>query len=140
MNRLTLSLAAAGTWLAALILSIVMAFVVDHGGFYGHPSYQVLLTFDKTVWWLQFFGGMLSAIGCFGMSAKLPERMALVIGFSGILFALLATLWFGSEILNVHSWTIALLMPLFLAFLNFGVLSVVGLVRLIRAGQSAARR
>jgi hypothetical protein len=140
MNRLTLSLAAAGTGLAALILSIVMAFVVDHGGFYGHPSYQVLLTFDRTVWWLQFFGGMLSAIGCFGMSAKLPERMALVIGFSGILFALLATLWFGSEILNVHSWTIALLMPLFLAFLNFGVLSVVGLVRLIRAGQSAARR
>jgi hypothetical protein len=32
-----------------------------------------------------------------------------------------------------------LLMPLFLAFFNFGVLSLVGLVRLIRAGQSAAR-
>ena len=81
---------------------------------------------------------MLSAI-CFGMSEKLPERIALVIGFSGILTALLVTLSFGEEILNVHSWTIALLMPLFLAFLNFGVLSVVGLVRLIRAAQSAAR-
>ena len=140
MNRLKLSLAAAGAGFAALILSIMMAFVVDHGGYYGHPSYQVLLTFETAVWWLQFFGGMLSAIGCFGMSEKLAERMALIVGFSGMLFALLATLWFGLEILNVHSWTIALFMPLFLAFFNFGVLSVVGLVRLIRAGQSAARR
>lgn len=117
-----------------------MVFLDDRGGYYGYPTYQWLLTFESTEWWLQLFGAVLSIVGCIEMAIKLSGRTALLIGFSGILAALLVTLSFGGAILNVHSWTIALLLPILLAFLNFGMLSVVGLVRLIRAGQSGTPR
>jgi hypothetical protein len=122
-----------------MALSIVMAFLVGRGGYYGYPSYYWLLSFDRTLWWLQLFGAVLSIVGCVGMSVKLPERVALVIGFSGVLTTLLVTLSFGGAILNVHSWTIALLLPIFFSFLNFGVLSVIGLVKLTRSRKSASR-
>jgi hypothetical protein len=140
MNRPNRWVAAGIAGFAAMALSIAMVFLDDRGGYYGYPTYQWLLTFERTEWWLQLFGAVLSIVGCIGMSVKLSERIALLIGFSGILATLLMTLSFGEEILNVHSWTIALLLPILLAFLNFGILSVVGLVRLIRAGQSVTPR
>jgi hypothetical protein len=140
MNRPNRWLAAGIAGFAVMAVSIVMAFLDGHGGYYGYPDYQLLLTFERTLWWVQLFGAVLSTIGCIGMSVNLSERTALLIGFSGIVAGLLVTLSFGGAILNVHSWTIALILPIFLTFVNFGILSVVGLVRLNRAGQSVTLR
>ena len=130
-SRPTLSLGACGV--NRISTSVVMAFLVQRGGYYGYPSYQLLLTFERTVWWLQLFGAVLSVIGCIGMSVRLPGGMALAVGFSGIVIALLVALSFGgTEIFNVHSWTLALVLPILLVFSTSAVLSVVGSVRLIR--------
>ena len=133
MNHPKLWISAGAAGVAAVALSVVMAWLVDNGGYYGYAGYQVLLTFERTLWWFQLFGAVLLIIGCIGMSVILPGRIALLIGFSGIPVALVVTLLFGGTgILNVHSWTIALLLPLLLVFLNSVLLGAVGSVRLIR--------
>jgi hypothetical protein len=133
MNRSKLLFGVGIAGFCAMAISVVMAFLVERGGYYGYPSYQLLLAFDRTVWWLQLFGAVLSIIGCVGMSVRLASRMALVIGFIGIVIALLVALSFGgTEIFNVHSWTLALVLPILLVFSTSAVLSVVGSVKLIR--------
>jgi hypothetical protein len=133
MNRFKLSLAVSIAGFCAMAISVVMAFLVWRGGYYGHPSYQLLLTFDRTVWWLQLFGAVLSIIGCIGMSVRLPGGMVLVTGFTGIVLALFVALSFGgTEIFNVHSWTLALVLPILIVFSTSAALSIVGSVRLIR--------
>jgi hypothetical protein len=140
MNRPNRWLAAGISGFAVMALSIVMAFVDGRGGYYGYPKYQWLLAFERVLWWFQLSGAVLSIVGCIGMSIYLTERIGLLIGFGGILAALIVTLLFGGAILNVHSWTIALILPIFLTFVNSGVPSVVGLVRLNRAGRSVSPR
>jgi hypothetical protein len=123
MNRARLSVAIGSVGFAAIVVSVVMSFLVDH---HWYATYQIALLFERAIWWVQLVGVTLAVTGCIGMSAGLAPRVASRVGIAFIATSLLLTLLFGSSLLNIHDWMISLLLPVLLllfAGTTFGIVA-----------------
>jgi len=100
---------AAGLVIAAC--SVLMAFLADHHWLIG---YDTMLLFEQAFFWVQIAGLTMFVGGCLWLATRLRPKVALFIGLAFAIAASLVPLLFGGylAILNVHSWTIALVPPL----------------------------
>jgi len=124
MNRSRLWVVIGVVGYAALASSVVMAFLT---GYRGQVGPQIADFFQSTYWGVQLAGVVLSVGGSIGMSKKLTDRAAVYLGAILIFGALLAGLFVGEEILNVHSRESAMLFPVLFFFLDGAILVVGGL-------------
>jgi hypothetical protein len=124
MNRSKLSVVTASVGFAFVAASVVMAFLTDH---HWLVTFQIALLFESTMWWVQLAGVALAVIGCIAMSACLTPRAASRVGIALISAGLLLPLLSGgiSAVLNIHDWTIALLLPVLLALFAGTMLGIV---------------
>ena len=122
MSRAKLSTTIATAGFVTVAASVLMAFLADY---HWYVTYQIGLLFDGIWGWTQLAGGALAIIGSIGMAFCIAHRTALRSGITLIAIGLLLLLSFGGNIINVHDWAIALLLPVLLALFN-GTILVVG--------------
>ena len=121
MNRAKLSSTIAIAGFVTIAASVLMAFLADH---HWYVTYQIGLLFEGIWGWAQLAGGALAIIGSIGMAFCIAHRTTLRSGIT-LIAGLLLLLSFGGNIINVHDWAIALLLPVLLA-LFIGTILVVG--------------
>ena len=104
--------------------SVLMAFLADHHWLIG---YNAMLMFERTMFWIQIAGLVLFIVGCIWLAGNVNSQISLVVGIAFVIAASLLPLAFGSylAVLNVHSWTVALFLPLTALFIS-GTLFVAG--------------
>ena len=103
---------------ATVACSIVMAFLVDH---HWYITYQIALLFERTMWWVQFTGLVLSPIAVVGISRNLTRRLKSRLGIASMFVGLLLVPF----ALNIHEWTIALFLPALFSLLDGSLLVLV---------------
>jgi hypothetical protein len=126
MNRTRLSATVGVVGFTVVALSVVMAFLVDH---HWYVTYQTLLLFERMMWWLQLIGIVLAVVGSIGMSAYLTQGVASRVGIAFIAAGLLLALLFGADLLNVHKWTVSLILPVLLLLSSGILLCIVAYLR-----------
>jgi hypothetical protein len=119
-----------GVGLAATVAGIEMAFLSDH---------HWLVTYEHSLWceryadWFILIGVVLVLVGCIGLSFKIRGKAAIYMGM-GLIVLSLGPPWLlepPTGLINVHSWTFAFLLPMFVGSCGSVVLIVAGSLRLI---------
>lgn len=121
MNRAKLSSTIGIAGFVTIAASVLMAFLADH---HWYVTYQIGLLFEGIWRWAQLAGGALAIIGAIGMAFCIAHRTTLRSGIT-LIAGLLLLLSFGGNIIKVHDWAIALLLPVLLG-LFIGTILVVG--------------
>lgn len=123
MNRPKLSATIAAVGFAAMVSSVLMAFLADH---HWYVTYQIALLFEGMWGWAQLTGAGLAIIGSIGMAFYVTRKNTFRVGVALIILGLLLSLVFGGSIFNIHDWAISLLLPVMLSLFAGTVLAVGG--------------
>jgi hypothetical protein len=119
-----------GVGLTATVAGIEMAFLSDH---HWLVTYEHSLLCERFAGWFILIGVALVLVGCIGLSFKMRGKTAIMMGI-GLIVLSLAPPWLletPAGLINVHSWTVAFLLPMFVGPCGSVVLIVVGSLRLI---------
>jgi len=108
--------------------SVLMAFLADHHWLIG---YNAMLVFERTMLWVQIAGLLLFIVGCIWLAGNVNPQISLVLGLAFVIAASLLPLLFGGylAVLNVHSWTVTLCLPLTALFVSGTLFAAGGLLK-----------
>ena len=128
MRHRRLSAVATGAGVVVTACSVLMAFLADHHWLIG---YNAMLVFERTMFWVQVAGLVLFIVGCIWLAGNVNSQISLVIGIAFVVAASLLPLVFGGylAILNVHSWTVALCLPVAALFVSGTLFAAGGLLK-----------
>src|SRR5262249_9889792 len=131
MGHRRLSTVTTSAGLALTACSVLMAFLADHHWLIG---YDAMLFFERSITWVQLAGLLLLVGGSLWVAVTQKPRLNVQLGSAFCTTALLLPWVFGgySAIMNVHSWTFALLFPLLLLAFSGALLAIIGLARSAR--------
>jgi len=128
MGHARFSAVTTGAGLVVTACSVLMAFLADHHWLIG---YNAALLFDRTMFWVQVAGLVLFVVGCIWLAANLSSQSSFIVGLTFAVAASLLPLAFGGylAVLNVHSWTVALCLPVTVLFVSGALLAAGGFLR-----------